>query len=143
MRAKSMILIVIALGCGLVASIGISQVMDRRGNSTSEAKVETAKIFVTQTDVLLNEVITAQMIKLEDWPKDKVPEGAISKLEEVVGQRPKVRLYPGEPILKAKFVAGDTPTELIPAGFRVVPVKVSTDSISKPRRFFATCACSP
>ena len=29
MRAKSMLLIVIALGCGLVASIAISQVMER------------------------------------------------------------------------------------------------------------------
>ena len=30
MRPKSMILILIAGGCGLIASIGISQVMERR-----------------------------------------------------------------------------------------------------------------
>ncbi len=32
MRAKSMLLILIALGCGLVASIAISQVMERGPN---------------------------------------------------------------------------------------------------------------
>ena len=29
MRSKSIVLLALALGCGLVASIGISQVMDR------------------------------------------------------------------------------------------------------------------
>ncbi len=50
MRPKSMILIVIALGCGLIASIGISQVME---NNVSEAPVEapTATIFVAVADI--------------------------------------------------------------------------------------------
>ena len=38
MRMKSLILIFIALGCGLVASIGISQVMDRGGGSGQRSR---------------------------------------------------------------------------------------------------------
>ena len=37
MRAKSMVLILIALGCGLVASIAISQVMERGAKSAKQA----------------------------------------------------------------------------------------------------------
>ena len=32
MRSKSIILVALALGCGLVASIGISQIMDARNH---------------------------------------------------------------------------------------------------------------
>ena len=42
MRPKSLILIVIALGCGLVASIGISQVMEGRSANANSPKIQTA-----------------------------------------------------------------------------------------------------
>ena len=45
MRPKSLILLLLALGCGLVASIGISQVLDRR-NHHAEPAVEKEPIYV-------------------------------------------------------------------------------------------------
>ena len=73
MRPKSMILILIALGCGLVASVGISKVMeDGKSNRTS---TETVQIYVAMADIPLGETLTPQMLKLEEWPKDKIPEG--------------------------------------------------------------------
>ena len=57
MRAQSWILIIIALGCGLVASIGISQVMDNRGGET-EAEVEMESIFVALTNISVGDPIT-------------------------------------------------------------------------------------
>ena len=54
MRMKSLILIFIALGCGLVASIGISQVMDRGGSGGSlemeQILVALAELLQTSTD---------------------------------------------------------------------------------------------
>lgn len=131
MRGKSMILIIIALGCGLVASIGISQIMDQ-GKTPQGPQVATEKIFVTLVDVDINETITPQMVKLEEWPKDRVPEGAITDLAEIEGLAPSQRLYPGEPVLRAKLidpnsVAGVSRT--IPKGFRVMAVKVSMDTV--------------
>lgn len=130
MRPKSMILIVIALGCGLIASIGISQVMERRAMEVAVA-VPTESIYVALTDIPLGETLTAQMVKLEGWPKDKVPEGAVRKLEEIEGRRPLTRLYPGEPILAAKLIDASKfsgASEKIPKGMRVVSVKVTMDS---------------
>ena len=101
MRPKSMILIVIAMGCGLVASIAISQVLDQNANQTT---VATQKIFVALQDTDLGVALTAEMLKLEEWPSDRVPPGAITTLEEVEGFRSRQRLFQGEAILKAKLI---------------------------------------
>lgn len=130
MRPKSMILIVIALGCGLVASIGISQVMEKKA-SEGPVVLPTEKVCVAIADVPLGELMEEKMVKMEEWPKDKIPEGAIKKLEDVIGKKPLTRLYPGEPILAAKLVDANKFTgaaEKIPKGFRVASVKVTMDS---------------
>ena len=44
MRPKSLLLLTLALGCGLVASVGITQVLDRSGDSGPVA--ETVPIYV-------------------------------------------------------------------------------------------------
>ena len=132
MRPKSMILIVIALGCGLVASIGISQVIEKRSQTGGTAK--TGQVFVTLVDVPIRETLTAQMVKLEDWPLDKIPEGAVTRLEDITGMKPMQPLYEGEVILNRKIVdpksALAAPSEKIRDGYRVFPVKVTEDSIA-------------
>jgi pilus assembly protein CpaB len=130
MRPKSMILIVIAMGCGLIASIGISQVLERR-NVSGEGKVEAGEIYVALVDVPITERLSAKTIKLEEWPIDKIPEGAVTKFEDIDGRRPIQPLYAGEPILYRKLIDSDTPfgaSERIPKGMRVTSVKVTMDS---------------
>ena len=128
MRGKSMILIMIALGCGLVASIGISQILDR--NNKPKANVATKKIFVAVQDVDINKILDAEMIKLEEWPADKVPEDAITSLEDVKDLAPNQRLFAGEPIRREKLIdpnkGGDDLR--IPKGFRVQAIKVDAAS---------------
>ena len=71
------------------------------------------------------------MVKLEAWPTDKIPDGAISSLEEIEGRRPKQPLYQGEPILHRKLIDQDGiggASEKIPKGYRVMSVKVTMDS---------------
>ena len=130
MRYKSMMLIVVALGCGTVASIGISQVMEsKKANVPPPPAME--KIFVATVEVPLGETLVANMVKLEEWPRDRVPEGAVRKLEDLEQRRPLTRLYPGEPILAAKLVDANKffgASEKIPVGMRVCSVKVTMDS---------------
>ena len=131
MRPKSLILIVIALGCGLVASIGISQVMEGRSANANSPKIQTAKILVANMEINTGEVIGAQMVRLEEWPKGTVPEGAITKLEDIDGARPRQRIFTGEPILEAKLIATGEMAEdaslRLREGYRAVSVKVSSD----------------
>jgi pilus assembly protein CpaB len=128
MRAKSMVLILIALGCGLVASIAISQVMERDSNGET-AKLETVQIYVALSDIDVNEQLTANNVRLEDWPKSKVPEGSIVNFEEIHERFARTRMYEGEPVLRRKLADSITgPAITIPAGHRVCSLKVRMDT---------------
>ncbi len=129
MRAKSMVLLLIAGVCGLVASIGVSQVLDRKGESKDTPMGE---LFVAITDIDINGKLDATNVKLDKWPKDRIPEGAITKLEDLKDKFPRVRLYAGEPILSAKLMdsnSGIDQSAKIPEGYRVVSVKVTMDEV--------------
>lgn len=134
MRPKSLVLLILALGCGLVASIGINQVMANRHAGPAPGAVETTPIFVALGEIGIGDPLTAEMLKLEEWPKEKVPVGAVSNLQDLEGRRCKQRFYPGEPILEAKLLApgekGQSPTDLIPKGYRVVSIRVDAVSSS-------------
>ncbi len=124
MRAKSLLLLIIALGCGTVASVGISQVMmdQKQGNN----EPPTVEIYVAIKDVDVNQKLTSELIKLEKWPQNRVPDGAIFKLEDVENRFVRQRMYPGEPILAGKLnntiVGVDTE---IPKGYRVFDLSVN------------------
>ncbi|MCA9125041.1 MAG: Flp pilus assembly protein CpaB [Planctomycetaceae bacterium] len=128
MRAKSLVLFVIAVGCGLAASIGVSQYMENAGGQA--AQVETATILVAMTDINIGEKLDAQTVKLEDWPKDRVPEGAVFDFAEIEGKFPRTRMYAGEPILTAKLMgsSNSSAAQTIPKGFRVVAIKASVEN---------------
>jgi pilus assembly protein CpaB len=125
MRPKSLILLVLALGCGLIASIGISQVLDNQNKS--QAAIETVPIYVALGNINLGDPVDDGMVSLQEWPKDKVPVGAVTKWEDIEGRRPKTIIFQGEPLNDAKFLAkGEThdPIAGIPPGMRLKTVSV-------------------
>jgi pilus assembly protein CpaB len=129
MRPKSIALLLLALGCGLVASIG----MISRHNAESAAPTgDTQPVFVAMSDVELGDQLTSQVLKLDQWPRDKVPPGAVARIEDVEGRRARTKIYANEPILESKLLgkgaSGQGATALIPKGYRVVTVKV--DAVS-------------
>ena len=127
MRPKSLSLLLLALGCGLVASIGITQMMSQK-EAAPALTGDGRSIFVAKTDIGMGDLLSPEMLTLEQWPKDKVPPGAISQMQDIEGRRARARLYVGEPILDNKLLGKGASqqgaTALIPKGYRVVPVKV-------------------
>jgi pilus assembly protein CpaB len=128
MRPKSLMLLGLALGCGLVASIGISQVMDR--NSSGQAKIDTVPIYVAVKNINLGDPIDSAVLSLQEWPKDKIPHGAISKLEDLQGRRPRTAIIEGEPILEGKLLAPGQiadPIRSIQKGMRLKTIAVDAE----------------
>ena len=128
MRAKSIVLLVLALGCGLVAAIGITQVLAKREGDPAVAPGDTETIFVAMKEISVGEPLTPQDVRLEQWPKNRTPPGALTRIEDVEGRRTKGLIIPGEPILEKKlFGKGDKnqgASVLIPKGYRVYSVRV-------------------
>jgi pilus assembly protein CpaB len=128
MRGKSVFLLLLAIGCGLVASIGITQVMSSN-HSEQPAPAEMGKIVVAIKDLPMGDPVSAESLKLEDWPKDKVPPGAFTSLDDVVKRRSKTRVFSGSPVLENQFFGkGDTDNAVgshIPPGYRVLSIEVN------------------
>lgn len=125
MRPKSLILLALALGCGLVASIGISQVLDSKNVKT--AVVETTPIYVALENINLNDPIDDSMVSLQEWPKSKVPVGAITSWEDLEDRRPRTVIFAGEPIMDGKMMGKGQrhdPISGIPPKMRLKTVSV-------------------
>ncbi len=104
--------------------------MDRKQVQVSP-QIETETIYVALKNIHVGDTITADLVELQEWPSDKIQPGAIRDIEEVLGHRPRTQIYQGDPILAAKLIsadAPDTPTEQIPAGYRVFAVRVAEDT---------------
>ncbi len=128
MRNRSLILLGIAVTCGLVASVGVTRTLTQRASMASSGAVEVASIVVAAKDIPMGDVITAEMLRTEPWPAEKIPSGAHRDPQNVLGRRPKTRIYAGTPILEKQLLGkGESavdPTEHIPPGYRVVSVQV-------------------
>lgn len=127
MRAKSMALILVALACGLVATIGVSQVMKK--NSQNES-IALGPIVVTLANMDIGQSITPEAVELEQWPMDRIPPGAVTAVEEVEGKYARQYMFAGEPLMAGKLMDQNTDQEAakIPPGFRVAAVKVDEAS---------------
>ena len=123
MSPKSLVLLAIALGCGLVASIAISQVID----SKNQAVVDTTPIYVAMQNINLGDPVDDTMVSLQEWPSDKVPVGAITSWDDIEDRRPRTAIFEGEPLLDGKLLErGQTqdPISSIPPGMRLKTVSV-------------------
>lgn len=120
MRAKSLVLLLIALGCGVVASVAISQVvLDQKGQS-----IQTTGVLIATKNISAAAKITDDAVRLEQFPIDKVPMGAVVELSKIQGKFAKQPIYANEPILEVKL-ANKGKDLIIPDGYRVFDIVVS------------------
>jgi pilus assembly protein CpaB len=126
MRAKSGILLAISLVCGTIASVGISQVvLDQKAG----AEGETVEIFVAVADIGASSKITADLLKLERWPAERLPAGWSNTLEEVEGRFAAQRLFEGEPIMLGKLIdAKGSIASQIPPGHKIFDLALQRSS---------------
>ena len=126
MRPKSILLLALALGCGLIAMIGIQQVI-ARGDGDGDG-VETVPVFVAKVAIPYGEKITTEMVIMEPWPKDKVPPGSVVNIEDIVGQMPRNQILPGYPIVEAALGADNARgSSGILEGYQTVAIKLTAD----------------
>ena len=127
MKTKSIVLMAMALGCGLVAMLGVQQIL------SGEQKVkDTVPVLVAKQEIGAGVKLDPTQVAFEEWPRENVPVGAVTELAQYEDRAVKVRSYPGDVILQAKlgekgeFGASTT----IPKGMRVASVPVNMTTIN-------------
>lgn len=124
MRAKSLVLLVVALGCGMIAAVAASKaVLDNGSGPKTEAMVE---IFVAVKDLEQGQKISAEGVKLEKWPKSRLPEGALTNLDQLEDKFTNQVIFTSEPILERKVAdSRDSFSTGIPQGYRIFDIQGS------------------
>jgi pilus assembly protein CpaB len=94
-------------------------------------QAETVQIVVAKREIQKGEPFRPDDIRLMDWPKETVPEGAIDSVEKLVEKRSRGMIYPGEPIIDKKLIGKGDMTSLsteFPPGMKGISVKVDNES---------------
>lgn len=94
----------------------------------SQATVSTGKVVVAKTDIELGSRLNTVMLKVADWPKGSVPEGAVSDPEKIKDRVVKTTVLAGEPVLESKLAPIGTKgglSAVIAEGKRAMTVRVN------------------
>ena len=100
MKVKSLMMLVVAVGCGLVAMLGVRQVLNK---GDKKVEVKTANVLVTIAEIAPGTPLNESNVKFKSWAINQIPEGSITKLEEYKDRSIKTRAVPGEIVMKAKL----------------------------------------
>lgn len=121
MRSRGLWMLMIALLAGLAAVVLAAQWMQGQG-------VQKGRIAVANGDIELGGRISAEMIRMVDWPSDSVPQGAFIDPNPLNGRVVLVSLQRGEPLTEARLAPVGSKgglSAVVPEGRRAMTVRVN------------------
>ncbi len=128
MKSKSFMLMILSMGFGLIAAIGISQVMGR-SKANAQPVVPMGPVLVAAEHLDMYTKLNEENVKLENWPENIIPGDAITSIEDIANNVTLARLSKGMPLVASAVVDEKQRSVIeIPEGFKVVAIKASGDS---------------
>jgi pilus assembly protein CpaB len=121
-RRKPLILMVIAVFLGLVATTAAGRYMEHQAATRSGPTVLAAK-----EELKAGTCITEEHLQEIGWPGETVPDSLVTTLEEAKDKYTKEAIVAGEPLLKSKlseFSLTGRIAEYVPEGYRAMAIKV-------------------
>ena len=122
-------LMVLSMGFGLVAAIGISQVLGQK-SANAEPEKAMGPVIVAAADLDPNTRLTEENVKIENWPLNIIPDDAATSLDDIEDMVNRNRLGKGMPIQLSVIVNEKSVASLsIPSDMKVVAIKVPSDDL--------------
>ncbi len=124
MKVKTVALLVVAVGCGLFAMLGVRQAMNGKQSGVQEEKVS---VLMAVTEIPVGTVLTPENVMFKDVAVALVPENAVTTEEQYADRAANKLILPdnfitmsvlGEPGVRGASMQ-------IPKGMRIVSVKVN------------------
>jgi pilus assembly protein CpaB len=127
MKQKRLVLVLLfALGSGVLAGFLALQYLRNQARPLAAAEAPKGKVVVAAMDLPLGTVLTAQQVRVIDWP-GAVPAGFATSPTEVIGRGLITGVYTDEPLLASKLAdkeSGGGLSIIIPEGMRALSVRV-------------------
>jgi pilus assembly protein CpaB len=121
---RTIVIVLLALVCGLSASYGI---LSMHTPAASQA-AETVPVLVAAVDIPSFAVLSADMVKTRDVPKDMLLEGAIAKVDDAVDRAVLSPVMKGEVLYGPKLSRKGTRgmSGKVPPGMRAFTINTPT-----------------
>lgn len=122
MKTKSLTLMCVAVGCGLVAMLGVKQYM----NKNKSKAAETVEVLVATQSIDKGVPLDETNTEFKAYPKESLVPGVIVERKQVENRGLKSQVYPGNFILEQQLGAEGVFGDIIdiPSGMRIVSLKV-------------------
>lgn len=132
MKPKTMLLMVVAIGCGLAASYMTSRLLAERNAAQVEEPKVTVLVAKTKVPawVLLKE--PEKYFEAKEVPENIAPKKGLTELSKVKNQRLSQGLSEGEYVLEDKLVNPEQVGLIakLPAGMRAIALKVNAETLA-------------
>jgi pilus assembly protein CpaB len=115
--------VMLALVFGGSAAVGVNSLVSK--SQGARPNLETVPVVVAVTDIPRGGMIKADLVRTREYPKDMVPTGAITKVQDALDRAVFIPLVREEPVLDAKLAprgAGRGMAALIPQGMRAFTI---------------------
>jgi hypothetical protein len=122
MRFRALTIILLAMGCGIGATMAVSQMEDKPQQAS--AVMGGAPLFVAAISIEPGEPLTPHNLRIETRPVDRIPDGAVQRLADVRQRFALQRLLPGEPVLK-----GHLADSAFPAAEVALPIEPALEAV--------------
>jgi len=132
MKARTIILLVVAVACGLGASVMTSRLLaDRKTDENEEAKV---KVLVAKAPVPGHTELkdVEKLFEVKEVPEQHAPKRPVSELDELKGQKLNHALSEGAMLVKDDILTKDQMTlvDKLKPGQVAVAIKVNPESLA-------------
>lgn len=128
MKSRSMVLLLVAGGCGLVASVAVTQhLAGKQTDPVAPAGEPVKRVVVAASDQEAGTKLKAEMLTVVEMPAKDLPEGTYTDVEKVTGETLRVPVFKRDPVLASKL-GGEKSlaflTKQLPPGMRLGTVHV-------------------
>jgi pilus assembly protein CpaB len=107
---RTVLIVILALVFGISAAVGVGMM---RG-PFAQAATETVPVVVAAADVARFSTVTASHLTTRNWPKELVPPGAVTSIEEATDRVALIPLVKGETIHESKLAGRGSGRGLAP-----------------------------
>jgi pilus assembly protein CpaB len=125
MNGKALILLALAVLCGLGAMFGTNRMISKQQSKTT---LDMQDVLVAARDMKVEEVVKPDMVKLTQMAKASVPPGTFTSIKDVEDRWVQIKMLEGEAILDRKLAPKGSPAGMvarIPKGMRAFAVEVN------------------
>jgi len=126
MSFRTIIVVGLALACGLAAAVGVDQL---RSQTATAAAVGSVSVVSAAVDIPRGVMVTRDLLKLVEMPEGDIPAGVVTDIEDALDRAVVIPLLRDDLIRDGKLAAKDAGrgmAALVPTGMRAYTIMTPT-----------------